>query len=382
MRVLYVINSLGAGGAEQSLVELLDPLAGRGIDVSVATLAGPAAGVRPEPGRAVKTAVLEGRGLPAQTMRLIRHVRRSRPDLIHTSLFNADIAGRVAGRVSGVPVLTSLVNTMYDPTRLEDPAVDVRKLRVVQTLDSFTARRLTDHFHAITHAVKDSCVQTMGLDPTKVTVVERGRDRGRLGQPGPRRRHRVREALELPQDAPVVVTVGRQEWQKAHTDLVSAFRVVAGRLEDAYLLIAGRSGHASSELELARRASGVADRIRVLGHRDDVADVLSAADVFAFPSRYEGLGGSVIEAMALGLPLVVSRIPALEEVVEENENAWLVDAGDVTGLADALAKLLSDVDTRRRFGERSSAIFEERFTLSSSANRMAALYHDLHGRHG
>ena len=382
MRVLYVINSLGAGGAEQSLVELLDPLAGHGIEVGVATLTGPAAGVLPESGRAVRTAALEGGGLPDQTRRLIRHVRRSRPDLVHTSLFNADIAGRVAGRVCGVPVLTSLVNTMYDPTRLEDPAIDARKLRVVQTLDSFTARHLTDHFHAITHAVKNSCVQTMGLDPSRVTVVERGRDRGRLGQPGPERRHRVRESLGLPHDAPVVVTVGRQEWQKAHTDLVSAFRMVAGRLEDAYLLIAGRSGHASAELERARRASGVADRIRVLGHRDDVADVLSAADVFAFPSRYEGLGGSVIEAMALGLPLVVSRIPALEEVVEEDGNAWLVDPGDVTGLADALTRLLSDVDTRSRFGDRSTAIFEERFTLRSSANRMAALYHDLHGRRG
>ena len=74
--------------------------------------------------------------------------------------------------------------------------------------------------------------------------------------------------------------------------------------------------------------------------------------------------------------------PGNQEVVEEDGNAWLVGPGDVTGLADALERLLSDDDTRRRFGHRSSAIFEERFTLRSSANRMAAPYHDLHGRHG
>lgn len=381
MRVTYVINSLGAGGAEQSILELVPPLRESGVELSLVTLSPPAAGVLPESGRSVEVVHLGGRGLLDKARRLRRLLRETGPDLVHTSLFDADVAGRLAGRAAGVPVMTSLVNTMYDPARLSDPAVDARKLRVVKAVDSLTARHLTTHFHAITHAVKASCVETMGLDPARVTVVERGRDRSRLGRPGPERRAATRRALGIADDARLVLTVGRQEWQKGQAALIDAFDLVAERVPDAVLVLAGRPGHASGEVEAARARSGAADRVHVLGHRDDVGDLLAAADVFAFPSHYEGLGGSVIEAMAMALPVVVTRIPALEEVVEEGANALVVDRGDTTALAGSLEAVLTDDALRRRMSARSQEVYEERFTLERSSGGMAALY-DAVGRGG
>lgn len=380
MQVLYVINSLGAGGAEHSLVELVGPMKEAGIELAVVTLSPPAAGVSPTTGRALPVTHLGGRGLRDKVVRLHRLLRASRPALVHTSLFDADIVGRLAGRWAGVPVMTSLVNTMYDPARFEDPAIRAGRLRAVKQLDALTARHLTFHFHAITHAVKQSCVETMGLDPDRVTVVERGRDPERLGRPDAGRRRRVRESLGIASDDLVVVNVGRQEWQKAQPDLIRAFDTVAARIPDAHLLVVGRPGHGSQEVARARASSAAAGRIHVLGHREDVGDLLCAADVFAFPSHYEGLGGSVIEAMAMGLPVVVTRIPALEEVVEEGGNAVVVTPGDTGALVAGLESLLVDPDLRRRDGRRSRELFEERFTLERSAQGMVALYRDVLAR--
>jgi glycosyltransferase involved in cell wall biosynthesis len=99
-----------------------------------------------------------------------------------------------------------------------------------------------------------------------------------------------------------------------------------------------------------------------------------SADVFAFPSVYEGLGGAVIEAMALGLPIVCSDIPALREVVQEGQNALLFPPGHHRELAKALASLLDDREKAARFGLRSEQIFADRFTVERSARGMIELY--------
>jgi glycosyltransferase involved in cell wall biosynthesis len=118
----------------------------------------------------------------------------------------------------------------------------------------------------------------------------------------------------------------------------------------------------------------------VLGHRNDLPEVLAASDVFAFPSLYEGLGGAAIEAMALGLPVLASDLPALREVVENGASALLVPPADPFALATALARLLDNEALRRRLGARGREIFRARFTLDRSQERMIELYRELAAR--
>ncbi len=118
-------------------------------------------------------------------------------------------------------------------------------------------------------------------------------------------------------------------------------------------MVAGREGHASAALGDQIARLGLDDRVRLLGHRSDVAEVLSAADLFVFPSVYEGLGGALIEALALGLPIVASDLPALREVVRPGENADLVSPTDSAALAAAVVALLDDPARRRAYGARS-----------------------------
>ena len=375
MRVLYVINGLGAGGAERSLAEMLPRLADQGVDPLVLCLYHRQEGVE----ETVRASGLDVRFLPetrlpsrAVTLRGI--IRAERPDLIHTTLFESNAAGRLASIGVRVPLLTSLVNTPYERVRLKDPNISARALRSVRVVDGWTSRHLTAHFHAITNAVKVAAVRDLGVPAERVTVVERGRDPARLGVASPERRRRSRQALDIDDDDTVIVTAGRQEYQKGQVFLIEAVKALLGHHPRTVLLVAGRAGHATPDLLRAGADLESAGRLRFLGHRDDLPEVLAAGDVFAFPSLFEGLGGSVIEAMALGLPVVASDIPALREVLEEGRNAQLVASGSAEALASALQSLLDDPERMQRFGRRSRERFEERFTIGRSTSRMVHLY--------
>jgi glycosyltransferase involved in cell wall biosynthesis len=380
MRVLYVINGLGTGGSERSLAEMLPPLRAGGVEPVIACLFRRTEGVHEEvEAQGFDVRVLPGPGWATRARALRRLVRASGPDLVHTAIFESDVLGRWAARRTSVPVLTSLVNTSYGPARRADPNVRPWRLQAVRAADGWTARHLTTHFHAVTAAVKAAAVTALHIRADRVTVVERGRDPERLGRATPERRARVRATLGLDGDDEVILNVGRQEYQKAQRDLLDAFARVASRRPRAVLLIAGREGNASAALAQQHASSPAADRIRFLGHRDDVPDLLAAADVFAFPSLYEGTGGAAIEAMAMGLPIVTSDIDAMREVVDDGRNALLAPPHAPQRLADAIAALLDDPAQSLAFGARSREIFEARFTLARSARAMIELYGRVSG---
>ena len=140
------------------------------------------------------------------------------------------------------------------------------------------------------------------------------------------------------------------------------------------LLIAGREGPFSLDLERFREAAGLNGQVRLLGHREDLPEILAAADLFVFPSVYEGLPGAVIEAMALGLPIVASDLPSIGELVEASSNAILVERASPAQLVTAVETLLDDREMALEYGKHSRKIFEARFTLEPSVSRMIALY--------
>jgi glycosyltransferase involved in cell wall biosynthesis len=332
MRVLFVIDGLGVGGAERSLAELVPGLDASGFDVTIACLHRRDGGVEPS----VIEAGTDVRFLPSgpSAIRALRRIiRAEQPDIVHTTLLASNLVGRL-GSVGTDPVLlTSLVNTPYVTARRADPRVRPMALSAMKLVDGITARRFTDHFHAITAAVKQWAVEDLRIDGDRITVVRRGRDAVRLGEPTPRRRAEGRRVLGLDPEDEVVVNVGREEYQKGQRQLVEAIASLAARRPRLKLLIAGRRGASSEELDRSANDLGLGDRVIRLGHRPDVADVLAAADVFAFPSRFEGLGGAVIEAMALGLPIVSTDLPAVREIVEEGRNALLVPPDSPRDLA-------------------------------------------------
>ena len=375
IKILFVIESLGGGGTERSLAELLPYLIQANI-VPIIVCFYRRAGAESEViAQGFDVRFLKGTGLAAWSQQLRQIIKVGKPDIIHTMLFNADMAGRIAAIGSSAIVISSLVNTSYDPVRFRDPKIKAYKLRVLQMVDALTSRYLTTHFHAVSQAVKDAAVTSLRIPANRISVIRRGRDPDRLGLPGPERRWQARQRLHLADRHKVIVNVGRHEYQKGQRYLLEAFAALSAVHPDLILLVAGREGNLTNELEKLKDQLGLNGQVRFLGHRQDVAEILAAADLFVFPTLYEGLPGAVIEALALGLPIVASKIAPVREVVEENRNAILVTPASSSELAKAISTLLDDRNKALAYGRHSRKIFDARFTLQQSAARMIELYH-------
>jgi glycosyltransferase involved in cell wall biosynthesis len=373
LRVLFVINGLGTGGAERSIIELIRPLRARGIELEIICLFPRSEGVIDLVEGNTPVRLLTADGWWRRLAALRRVIATNRFDVVHTTIFEADLLGRFAAIGTGVPVLSSVVNMSYEAARLSDPRVGRWKLASARALDAWTARHLTAHIHVLTEAVGRSVVERLGVPSNRITVVGRGRDPRRLGEPSSERRRSVRHSLGLDEDHRVLLSVGRLEYQKGHRHMVEAMPRILYGFPEARLLIAGRAGNVSVELAELVDQLALNDSIRFLGHREDVGDLLSAADVFVFPSLFEGFGGAMLEAMAMGLPIVASDLPPLREVSGVG-GALLVEPGSARALEQGTVAVLSDPSLAQRLGQTAKDRFQSLFTVEGVADRMTDMY--------
>jgi glycosyltransferase involved in cell wall biosynthesis len=375
LRVLYVIDSLVPSGAERSLAALAPAYAERDVELHVAYLQerrGLQEDLRAAGARVVS---LDGPGGRIGWVRRVRNaIRERRPDLVHTTLAEADLAGRIAGRLAFVPVVSSLVNLQHAPERFADPLVATWKQRAAQLADRLTARSVV-RFHAITEYIADTMSRILRVSRDRIDVVPRGRPAEGLGTRTPARRARARAALRMAEGAPLLLSVARQDRQKGLDVLLRALPAILEREPSARLALVGRDGGMTPQLHAMVDALELRDAVMFLGLRDDVPELLSAADVFAFPSRWEGLGSVLLEAMALEAPIVATDIPPIREVLAGDELvATLVPVEAEAALAGAILKNIEDREAAARRTAAARRRFLNRYTIDPVADGMVAFY--------
>lgn len=376
MKILFVVDNLGAGGAERSLQELLTPLSRAGVVPLLACFGRRQEGVEHLLANA-DVRFLPSGGRAAQMLALRRLAVDARVELVHTTLFEADVFGRPSFTGLGIPIVTSLVNMPYERARLQyDRRVSPLKLAAARSLEIVTGLACADHFHAISQAVKEAAARRLCIPRRKISVVLRGRDQGRLGRRSDARRQRVRQALSVEDDVPLIVTAGRQEFQKGQVFLIEAMKDVQAVFPRARLLIAGRAGSATASL--AEAASRAGPSVQFLGHREDVPDLMAAADIFSLPSLWEGLGCVLIEAMALEVPIVASALPPIREVTQDH--ALLVGPGNASALAHGLLSVLTAREAAAARTQAARLRFERELTIDKSASQMLKLFENVLAR--
>jgi glycosyltransferase involved in cell wall biosynthesis len=236
--------------------------------------------------------------------------------------------------------------------------------------------RDADAFVAMSRRIRDEFLAA-GVAEEKVALIPHGVDTVRFHPASAEERFEARAHLSLPAEGCVIVYTGRLLRGKGLEDLLAAFARVAAAVPTAHLLIVGSgAGQALSVEEDLRRtaaASGLGSRVTFTGRLDDVAEALRAADVFAFPSVYEALGISLLEAAATGLPAVGSRTGGIVDVIEDGASGWLVAPGSVGELAARLQDLATDAAARARLGARAREIATGRF----GEGRALVLYRSL-----
>lgn len=370
MRVAYCIDSLARGGAEQSLALMAGPLVASGVELHVGYL-------KPDHdlAAALETAgarvtFIGGETARVRMSRLNGWVRATNPELLHTTLLEADLLGRLVGFRRRVPCVSSLVNSHYGAEHRDNSPNGPARVVAAQGLDLLTGK-LVRAFHAVSASVATTMAKRLLIPRSSITVVPRGRDSSIMGRRTAERRQATRAALNLPAEALVGLCVGRLDRQKGIDTAIDATLRIQESLPQFQLLVAGRDGPHAAEI----RAHG-AERhgVRFLGDRGDVADLMVAADVLVFPSRWEGMPGTVIEALALELPIVASNIPTNAEVLPPDIGD-IVQVDSAGELADTVVRRLSATAAenacRSAMGR---SRFEENYSIEVCAARMKAFY--------
>lgn len=382
MRVLTLIDSLAVGGAEQSLLTVTPHLVKRGIDVHVAYLV-ERDGIGPEIAEAGAT--VHSLAGPAGRIAAVRRARALiaslQPDLTHTTLFEADVVGRIAARLAGAPVISSFVTESYGPEHYGNPEYRRWKVRAAHLADAATAR-LATRFHAVSEATARVMAERLRLDPATITVIPRGRDPERLGERTEQRRREARAMLGVGHEEPLVLAAGRHFHFKGLDVVAAAMPFVRAAYPKARLVIAGREGPSTAELRQRIVEGGVEDAVDLIGYRSDVPDLMTAADVFVLPSRAEGSPGVLLEAMALEVPVVATDISAVREIAGPTPTMILTPPDHPEPMANAIVGVLGDPGAASELAASARRRFFDTYTVERVAERTIALYEDAVGSVG
>jgi glycosyltransferase involved in cell wall biosynthesis len=384
IRVLHLIEALGSGGAERLLFTNLKHLDEARFQSEVVTVFSRANHWRePIEALGVPVSSLECRtfrDIPAGIRSLRRGWRAGKPDLIHTHLFAANAIGRLAGRLDGIPVLSSIHNPDHDPETFGDgAAVHPMKRRVVRWLDQGTARVGCERLLAVSEFVRQSAHRRLRFPLDRIELLYNPIDAEQFCPDGARPLHPLREELGLSLESKLLLNVARLSPQKGLLHAIRALPAIRAAFPAAHLVSVGAT---TDDVWFARlRAEavslGVADAVHFLGIRRDIPDLLRACDLFVFPSLYEGLGISLIEAMASGCACVASATGPVPEVIEHGVTGWLTPPASPDELAAAAVSLLRDDETRRRLGQTAAVSVAARFHPAAAARKLEAIYESV-----
>ncbi len=373
-KILFVQDSLGTGGAERSNANLWYHLRDKGITIKILVLEHRGVGIEEEIIEAGFDVVFIKKANPLKAARIIaNHIKSFHPDLVHTVLFKATLRVRLAKLFSSFVLIESLVNCTYDPSRLRDQNIAHYKLSAYKILDKFSAHVFGDFYIPITDTVRDHYEKYLGLSSKRMQVIFRGRSENPFHKL--EERNRIASELGLNAAKLWLTQVGRQEFQKGHIHTLKALCLLPDDVKDKIeVLFLGREGNASASLKVFLKENELGVDYYFPGHRNDVPQIMKASDIFLFPSLYEGLGGSLIEAQSASLPVICSDIPVLNEVVEKQGNALMFEAGNEQELAKKIQELVEKTELREEMGRHSLERFNKLFQIERIHEEMLEFY--------
>lgn len=370
--VVHVAESTGWAGGERYLLGLATELDRKRFKLSVIV---PGDGLLVDRLRALdietrRVPLNERLVSPAAFLGLVRTLRRLHPAIVQSHGARSNVYTRLAARYVGVPIVFSTVhNSLFD----YEVAGWRRALYVL-------AERLTsplaDRILSVSEAIARDLVARYRIDAARTAIVRNGIDAWAF-RPA-RERSVVRAELGIADGRRVIVMAGRMTPQKGWDVLLeAAARLAPARTDLAWVLV----GDGPLRPALTRRAAELGVAVRFTGARSDMADILGCADVVVLASRSEGLPFTLLEAMALGKPVVATRVGGVPEVVEDGRTGRLVPRDDPAALASAVAGVL-DAPDARVMGARGRTRVETSFTLDGMVRAVERLYVAALHEHG
>jgi len=366
-QMLHTCFSRSWGGLELYAVDLAALLHSRGHRVTLACL--PGSRVSGEAlDRGLPVAELDVRGYvhPLLVGRLARRIRRTGFDIVHAHV-SRDLATLVpALHLSRAPAPLVLTKSVGSYVMKRDPFHRYTYARVTRVL-------------AISTVIRRNVLDTTPLTPDQVMTLHFPVDTERF-HPEPERRPMMRRELGIAPESTVIGFVGRFSPGKGHEDLLTAVRELSASHRIRVLVVGEASfGEEAYEASIREMASalGLEEVVTFLGFRRDVEAVLEACDVFAFPSHAEAFGMALIEAMAMGLPVVSTNCDGVLDIVVDGVTGLLVNPRRPAELAAGLRRLIDDPELRLQMGSAGRARVLGHFDRRAHLDRIEQIYADL-----
>jgi glycosyltransferase involved in cell wall biosynthesis len=293
-------------------------------------------------------------------------IYRSHYDIVHGHLMSQ--TGALCGIVSWLWNKTSIVKVSGSGRNSDISRVLSSPLRYVNRLFF----RHIDIFINTTKHIATELISILDISQEKMHHIPNGVDIVRYHPATATVRQRTRERFDLPCDMKIVLFVGRLESRKRVDLLLKAWQTISNK-HDAILLVAGR-GRMMSELKSLCSNLKLDRRVIFHGYSSDVNLLMQTADIFVLPSATEGMPNVLLEAMASGLPAILSEIPAYTGIISHLQNGYLCEDTGHKPLAEAIHTLLSDESLAKRLGDAGRISIEQRYNLDDIANRYLKLY--------
>ncbi len=357
MKILHTESSLGWGGQENRTFNEALALRARGHDIAFAVAPGAVLGERAaEAGFPVHT-VAFGRGLSVSSLLALRRlVRRERPAIINSHSGRDTLLALAAARtLRKRPRLVRTRHLILPPTHLA------------------TYTWLPDHVVTVSQAVRQDLI-ARGVPAQRISAVPTGVDLHRF-DPG-RVQPRLRQELGLPSDSVLVGTVAILRNKKGHRDLLAAAPLVLAEAPQVHFVIAG-NGPQEAKLRALIAERGLDARVHLLGLRRDVPELLAALDLFVLPTHQEALGTAFLEAQAMGVPVIGTRVGGVPETIAEGQTGLLVPPHEPVALAQAMLELITQPARRQRMAAAARAWVTGRFSIEAMAEGMLRVYEKL-----
>jgi glycosyltransferase involved in cell wall biosynthesis len=369
VKILHLISTLSAGGAELHLLTLCRYLKRHRVELVVACLREQVKGsrlLRPD----FEKENIRVVNLQADSRydwrflgRLAHLLKVERPHILHTHLPRADIAAALIHRLTRSAAFLCSVHGIYRDRWFGAWTAPLMR----------QAYRETERVIAISSAVKNWLSQDFGVPDDKVTVIHYGIEPERFAY----HKMDLSGMWELIGQK-IIGSMGRLEVGKGFDCLIRAMSLVQRHVPHALLLIAGYdpSGYGQTLQALVGKLE-LNKRVRLVGFQSDIPPFLSALDVFAFASRSEGFGQVIAEAMAAGKPVVASRLAPLTEIVVNGDTGLLADPNDPEAFADAMVWLLTHPEEAQQMGRRGRERVYSRFSAERMSDETFSLYNEL-----
>lgn len=369
IRILHLIESLGCGGAEKRLVSDLKNLDKDRFDNVVCFLYEDDYYKQDILDEKIPVYSLGMKNIydwPHGIFKLAAIVRKHKIDIIHSQLFAANIYGRILAKFMAKPIVSTLQSCDYEP----DSYLYSRKRQIV---DSLTAKIASGKFIAVSDFVKESYIKRLGLKSEKFKVVHNSLDFDNFKPYSPQEIERLRQELGINKEATVILNIGRLDPPKGQNTLLSAFAKTARVLNNVKLLIVG-IGPSEQELKELRDSLGLGDKVSFLGLRDDVVKLLQLCDIYISTSFREGFSMSVLEALYMKKPSIVSRMVYMPEVLKDNVTAFLVDPEDITGISGKIIEVAGSRQIAESVGQKGHLLVKENFDASKNIKLLEDVY--------